>query len=180
MMKPRIKSIKLKTKGFLLAEAVFSVFVTLLVVLTMQSLLKSISLAQAREHRTNDVVFAYVQLNHFLRDQNTRAAYVNLKTSNHYRAVVNKISDTGEEKTYVLMQYRNMIRVTTSEGGHMPLLIGVKKAIFSTQDQQLKIALTETDNCRSELIFKLDPKPTKKEKTSANKKSKSQGKRLAK
>ena len=57
MMKLMRRHIKLENKGFLLAEALFSVFATLLVLLLLKNLLKRTTLANKINHKTDDLVF---------------------------------------------------------------------------------------------------------------------------
>lgn len=65
-----------------------------------------------------------------------------------------------------------MLRVTTPEGGHMPLLLDVKKSSFTTKERILKIEVTETDGRKSELYFKFSSRPTEKEKVFNDQKQK--------
>lgn len=48
----------------------------------------------------------------------------------------------------------------------MPLLLNIENASFVTIDKQVKINITEKDGRKSELYFKLDPKPVESDKTS--------------
>ncbi|WP_277151822.1 ComGF family competence protein [Lactobacillus sp. ESL0701] len=163
---------KLKNKGFMLAEVMFAVFVTLLVVLMLQNLLKSMTLANKAEHHTDDVVFSYVQLNRFLHDDHTKLAYIDVANSTSKKAKIVKIDQDNSETTYLLTFYKNMIRATTVEGGHMPLLLNISQANFITHPGQLKINVTEDDGRKSELYFKLARQPEKKTKNEQIKKAK--------
>lgn len=143
-------------QGFLLAEAVFSVFVTLLVVLTLQGLLQNLRTANRSHHCDNNLAFAYVQFDHFLHDHAKDTVYTLPKFSNHRRTVIQKITSSGkkkEQKEYILEQYHNMLRCTTDEAGHMPLLLNVKRSDFATKDGQIKVELVEGDGRYSELYF---------------------------
>ncbi|WEV71459.1 ComGF family competence protein [Lactobacillus sp. ESL0785] len=162
MMKLIKKRMSLRSNGFLLSEAIFSVLITLFVVITLQNLLKSIATTNKTEHRTDNVVFAYVQFNRFLHDDNTKIIYIVPEYSNSKQVALRKIDKTGEDKIYNLNFYKNMIRATTNLGGHMPLLLDVKRAQFSISDQQVKINVTEADDRQSELYFKVDKRPEKK------------------
>ncbi|MBA1394989.1 competence protein ComGF, partial [Lactobacillus sp. XV13L] len=73
----------------MIAEAVFAVFIALLVVLILQGLLKSLTTADKAGHRTDDVVFAYVQFNRFLKNDAAKA-YVFPKASNSRQAAIIK------------------------------------------------------------------------------------------
>ena len=78
MMNQKERYTKLNTKGFILAEAVFAVFVTILVVLILQNLVKSLTLANKVQHRTDDVVFSYVQLNRFIKEKQNEELFYKL------------------------------------------------------------------------------------------------------
>lgn len=169
MIQPKKRNILSKNDGFLLAEAVFSVFVTLLVVLILQDLMKSITIANRAGHRTDDIVFAYVQFNRFLKADSTKVAYTDPDSSNHQKAVLVKVDSNNQKNVYALTHYKRMIRVTTPEGGHMPLLLNVRKAIFATKGCQIRINVTERDGRSSEIYFKLDPKPKKKKENESKK-----------
>ncbi|BDR60317.1 hypothetical protein KIM322_05780 [Lactobacillus xylocopicola] len=162
----------------MVAGAVFSVLVTLLVVLLLQGLLKSIASADRATHKTDDLVFAYVQFNRFV-NEDKNMAYVLTKESNSRQAALVKIDQKGKKKIYVLTFYKNMIRVTTPEGGHMPLLLGVRTASFESRERQIKITVTEKDKRKSEIYFKLDAKPKEKTKDEP-KKNKAESKRTIK
>ena len=164
MIRQKKRYTKLKPKGFILAEAVFAVFITLIVVLILQNLLKSLTLANKVQHRTDDIVFSYVQLNRFIKEKQNVKAFTLPERSNSEKAVFKKIDAQGKDTIYRLTQYKNMLRVTTPEGGHMPLLLDVKRSSFTTNDRMLKIEVTETDGRKSELYFKFNSRPTKNEK----------------
>ena len=168
MIQPQSKNIK-SSKGFTIAEVIFSIFITILVIWILQNLLVNLKTANKSNHHTNDVAFAYVQFTRFLKDENTETAYALPNSSNSYRAVIAKIKRKGKKKVeqhYILEKYKNMIRATTSEVGHMPLLLNIENASFVTIDKQVKINITEKDGRKSELYFKLDPKPVESDKTS--------------
>lgn len=154
----------------MLAEAVVSVIVTMLVVLTLQNLIKTVTVSNRTFHKTDDVVFAYVQLNRFLHEDKVKEAYTLPEVSNSRQGVFIKADKNGEKKTYLVSQYKDMIRVTTSEGGHMPLLLDIKRANFHTKDCLMQIHVTEKDNRSSDLIFKFDTRPKKREKNEFSKK----------
>lgn len=164
MMNQKERYTKLNTKGFILAEAVFAVFVTLLVVLILQNLVKSLTLANKVQHRTDDVVFSYVQLNRFIKEKQNERIYTLPERSNSEKAVFKKSDAQGKDTIYRLTQYKKMLRVTTPEGGHMPLLLNVNKSSFTTANRLLKIKVTEADGRKSELYFKFGSRPKNKEK----------------
>lgn len=147
-----------QTTGFLMAEAVFSVFITFLVVLTLQSLVKNISTVKNLVHPNEDLAYSYIQLDRFLHEKGT-FSYTLPDQSNAVEAVFCKIQASGEKKIYIIEQYNNMIRVKTDHGGHMPLALNIYKARFVTKDQMIKFEVTEKDRRDSELIFRLEKKP---------------------
>lgn len=163
------KLIRSRNNGFLIVEAIYSVMVTLLIVVTLQGLIKTITVSNHLQHHTDDIVFSYVQFNQFLADEDVKTVFAFPEASNSRQAAVEKVTKDGESNIYLLTHYKNMIRVTTPEGGHMPLLLNIKRAFFVTMNRQIKITITEEDGRKSEIYFKLDPIPKKKEKN-ANKK----------
>lgn len=168
---------KLKSKGFILAEAMFSVLITLIVVLMLQNLLKTLTLANKAHHKTDDVVFSYVQLNRFINEEKGIKAYTLPKDSNFSKAVFVKTNKKNETTTYYLTLYKDMVRVTTPKGGHMPLLLNVEKADFLTKDRLIKINVMEKDGRKSELYFKFNSRPNLKKKVVNDKKQKLENKR---
>lgn len=158
------KLIRSRNNGFLIAEAIYSVMVTLLIVVTLQGLIKTITVSNHLQHHTDDIVFSYVQFNQFLADEDVKTVFAFPEASNSRQAAVEKVTKDGESNIYLLTHYKNMIRVTTPEGGHMPLLLNIKRAFFVTKNRQIKITITEEDGRKSEIYFKLDPIPKKKEK----------------
>lgn len=149
-----------ETKGFLIIEAVFAVFVTLLIVLTLKNLLSSIKATQQMKNHTDEVAFAYVQLNNFIHDKDAVTYVLPEKSTNNKVVLCQKKNKS--KKYYIINQYRSMIRATTLTGGHMPLLTNVKKVNFNTKKDQIKISLTEKDGRSSELYFKCNWQQPKK------------------
>ena len=173
MIRQAKKLILSKNKGFVLAEAMFAVIITLLIVLVLQNLLKTIMLSDKADHKTDNVVFAYVQFNRFLHDD-TKLAYPFPEISTSRQAGIVKVDHDNKSKIYKLNFYKNMVRVTTPDGGHMPLLLEVKKANFVTTNNYIKISITEKDNRSTEIYFKLDAKSKIKERGDKKIESKSQ------
>lgn len=156
----------IKIKGFLLAEAVFSIFVTILVISILQGLLKSIQTCNEQAHQADEIAYSYVQLRRFLNDGNSKIVYTEPNDSQN-KVVLIKVLKNGSKETnkrYVLQKYGSMIRSTTPEGGHMPLILNVKRAIFNTADGNFRITVVEKDNRKSDLVFKVDKRPIKKNK----------------
>ncbi len=156
---------KNKTRGFLLAEAIISILITIFVILILQNLLLSIKTVNHQKSQGNDLAFAYVQLNRFLHEKGT-AVYSDLEHSTSRRAFIEKVdisSGRKNKKRYVLEQYRTMLRATTPSSGHMPLLLDVDTASFSTQKNRLEIKIRDKKGRYSKLVFKLDEKKDEKD-----------------
>lgn len=149
-----------KSKGFFLAEAILSVMITVLIVLTLQQLLLSLKKADQSKANNNEIAFAYVQLDHFLGDNRHAQVFTNPARSNSRQAVFTKRSH-GQSKKYYIEQYEDLLRVRTSSGGHMPLLLHVKTAHFATGKRLIRIRIIEEDQRCSELVFKLEGKNEK-------------------
>lgn len=168
------KNMRLKNRAFTLAEAIFSIFISILVIFILQNLLVNLKTANKSSHRSDNIVFTYVQFNRFLQEDSS-ITYLLPESSNSIRVKFVKETSSGKKKAktiYVLEKYKDMIRTTTASGGHMPLLLNIRDANFATQDRQLKVNVIENDGRRSELYFKFDPKPKEDEKKSKKIKTK--------
>lgn len=162
----------MKKKGFFLIEAIFSVFITLMIVLILQNLVKNLRCSQKIDHRSDEIAFAYVQFDRFLNEKKT-ITYALPEESNSSQAVFVKEKD-DEKTVYHLEKYRQMVRVTTIHTGHMPLILNVRAADFLTKDRLIKIVVEERDKRKSELYFQLDPKPKENRKIDEKKKKQRQ------
>lgn len=172
-----MKKIKLhQQKGFLLIEAVFSVFITLLIMFSLRDLVTSLKTMQKVNHHTDEVAFAYVQLDRFFNDKKA-VTYALPKYSNSSKAIFCRI-ENGEKKNFVIEQYQDMIRTKTNSGGHMPLLLDVDHAEFHTEERQIKLWIKEKDGRRTELIFKLSPRPKESKKKDEISKHKKKSKEI--
>ncbi|WP_056941453.1 hypothetical protein [Lactobacillus hamsteri] len=107
---------KTNCRGFLLAEAVFSIFITLIVVLTLQGLLKNLKIADAEKHQADEMAYTYIQFNRFLHNNDGKKYYLDKKYTDFKKAVIRQYERKNEEKTYRIEQYKKMIRVTTING----------------------------------------------------------------
>lgn len=157
-----------KGKGFLLAEAVFSLLITMLVFLTLKNLLFSLAAANKSQVRQDEVAYAYVQFDRFLRDEDVNRVYAEPEASSPKRAVfVRETLRNGkkDKKRYFLEQYNSMLRLTTESTGHMPLLLKVKQTHFQTRAGQIRIDVTENDGRYSQLVFKLGSKENEEDKS---------------
>lgn len=118
-----------------------------------------------------------MQLNRFINEEKGIKAYTLPKDSNFSKAVFVKTNKKNETTTYYLTLYKDMVRVTTPKGGHMPLLLNVEKADFLTKDRLIKINVMEKDGRKSELYFKFNSRPNLKKKVVNDKKQKLENKR---
>lgn len=151
------KKKKQRLSGFLMIEAIFSVFITLLIVLVLQAMVKNLTTYKKYNRPTNEISFAYVQLDRFLHEKGSQI-YTVPRISNSKRSVFCK-EKSGKKTFYIIKQYKDMIRLTTEVNGHMPLILNVNNCNFETNDDQIKINILEKDNRETELYFKLDKKP---------------------
>lgn len=154
-----------KQPGFLLVDALFAVLVTALCIFTLNNLLMCIKSSEKINHHSNEIVFSYVQFNNFLHDG--KAVYTEPDKGNFKKCVFTKIDKSGGEKTYRIEQYQDMIRVTSTNGGHMPLILHIRAAQFKTEENKILIRVTEHDNRKSDLLFVLDKKKAKEKKHEA-------------
>lgn len=148
-------AVAMKKKAFLMADAVFSVLVTILCIVTLDCLLMSLKTMNKTNHHENQAVFSYVQFNNFLHDG--KNVYAVPSASNSSRAVFTKVERKGSKKSYRIEKYQDMVRVrATQSGGHMPLILHVRDADFQTSSGQIVMHLIERDGRKSDLYFKLD------------------------
>lgn len=181
MIKALMKSSKSNLKAFTLAEVIFALFITVMVLSILYNLLFSIKKVNKdqRQH-INQVAYAYVQLNKFMHAKDTKIVYPVTKDANSRRSAFTKINKNGEKETYVIEHYlnKNVLKVSKagigSGGGYMPLIFNIQVARFVTKKDQIIIHVTEKDNGKSDLFFKLDEKPESEEKLVKDKKSKRQ------
>ena len=145
----------MKSKGFLLAEAVFSIFITMIVILILRNLLMNLRTANHVKHQSDELAYAYVQLDKFLHDGDV--VYTLPELTSYKKAAFRK-KDGKDSNIYVITQYESMIRIRTPSAGHMPLLLNVEDAKFHTDEDQIKIDIKEKDGRKSELVFKFDQK----------------------
>lgn len=168
-----LKNKKNLLSGFLLLDAIFSVVITILCVFTLKCTLNLLKNANKIDHHTDEVVFSYVQFNNWL--NNSEYVYTRPKINSNPLVTFDRkpkkdTADEYVEKLYDLELYQNMIRLTTEQGGHMPLLLHVRKADFATSDTQIKVDLVESDRRRTQWFFKTDKRPAKEIKDENNKK----------
>lgn len=156
------KLLRSKSKGFMLAEAMFSLFITMMVLLILQNLLLSVKKANLNQNQhVNEVAYAYVQLENFMRADKIKAVYPVTKLAISNSASFKCIDQKGDATTYRIEYYKkNVLKV--SGAGYMPLLFNVEKAAFKTTKDSIIIRVTEKNKGASDLVFQLDEEQEKK------------------
>lgn len=100
------KNSQLKTKGFVLAEAIFSLFVTMLVLFILQNLLLSVKKANLSENQhMNEVAYAYVQLDRYMYDEDTKMVYPLVNEGKAKSATFVKVNKDKSEVEYKIEYY---------------------------------------------------------------------------
>ena len=95
------KLLRSKSKGFMLAEAMFSLFITMMVLLILQNLLLSVKKANLNQNQhVNEVAYAYVQLENFMRADKIKAVYPVTKLAIRNSASFKCIDQKGDATTY--------------------------------------------------------------------------------
>lgn len=182
MIRKLNKNLSLKNSGFTLAEAIFSLFITILILSILQNLLLSIRRANLNENmHVNELTYAYVQLNNFIHAPDTKNVYPIDKDANSKNTAFARVDKKGNKEVYRLTYYakNKVLRAQKTTGGYMPLLFNVEDAKFETRKDQIIIRVVEEKKGKSELVFQLDEKPDNDEKITTNKKKKSKSKRAA-
>lgn len=158
------KLLRSKSKGFMLAEAMFSLFITMMVLLILQNLLLSIKKANLNQNQhVNEVAYAYVQLENFMRADKIKAVYPVTKLATTNSASFKCIDQKGDATTYRIEYYkRNVLKVSGAGKGYMPLLFNIENAIFKTTKDSIIIRVTEKNKGKSDLVFQLDEEQEKK------------------
>ncbi|BDR58540.1 ComGF family competence protein [Xylocopilactobacillus apicola] len=120
---------KNKLPAFLLIEAVISLFLTCLAVFVISliiSCLKAIN-QQVKNETTNDYHLAVIQRDIYLGDE------VKLQEFSPDQL---KFSGVSNGNTVFLERYKNMIRVRSVNGGHMPLLTGIDQLSYQQENNE--------------------------------------------
>lgn len=165
----------------MLAEAIFSLFIVILMIFTLQNLLLSIKKVNMSESsRVNGLAYAYVQLNNFMHANETKTVYP--VESNSEMSIFTRVDKNKKEETYKIEFYakKQVLKVSKvgvqHKGGYMPLIFNIKSAKFKTKKDQIVIRIDENGKGKSDLVFQLDKKPNEKEDTE-EKSTKNKGKR---
>lgn len=150
-----------KIKGFMLAETMLSLIVTAFAVMIMQNLVFQLKMGSRSNFSDDQLAFAYVQLDRFLKGEKNEVVVAAPDESTSKQAVFYKLDKQQKKENrqkYLLQQYKNMVRVTTPEAGHMPLVLRVEKATFKTSKNYLQININSQDGRQSELQLKVKEK----------------------
>lgn len=165
-----IKKSKLKTNGFLLAEAIFSLVIVILILTILQNILFSIKkINMSENNQVNDLAYAYVQLNNFMHAKDTRTVYPVKDNHDDKSATFTRIDNNKNEETYNIEYYlkKKVLKVskvgTKSTGGYMPLIFNIRDAKFETKKDKIIIHIDEYNKGKSDLVFQLDEKVDEKE-----------------
>lgn len=143
---------KNKLDGFLLVEAVVSLFITSLVILVLSfttTCIKSLN-KKVVSNINNDFHLATIQSDIYL---GNRAKLVMTSTKKL------KISDVKNSSTVFLEYYKNMIRIRGALGGHMPLLVGVNQLYFQQISSNIVKEKIEVYGVNFETYIFLDKTP---------------------
>lgn len=158
-LKLRLASIiKSKNNGFTLVETMMALVVTVMVLNIFTHSLMTLRTVNRLHHRINAVAFAQVQFERYLTQRDTLERYTCPEDADTQHAVFFRKyydnQDHVKQQKFKLELVKRTLRMTTlSDGGYMPLLLGVSKARFKTTKQYILITLTETDGRTSELFF---------------------------
>ena len=161
----------LKVRAFSIAEAILALFITALCIEMLIGILGIVKKADKQVAPINEVAFSYIQLKEFLNDE----GHVEIDTihSNSHQIILKK--QIGEKdkhpifRNYCIEEYRNMIRLTGADGGHMPLIMNLRKSSFKYDKEYFEIYLQESDRRNSVLRFKTDKPIELKDKTKNDK-----------
>ncbi|WP_129044715.1 ComGF family competence protein [Companilactobacillus metriopterae] len=146
-----MKYIKLDTKksGFLLAEAMMSLFVTLLILLILSqviAVIKNVETSANSGYIRGQVTYDKIQ--NLLEGSQ-------LKVKNSHRIIFRPRENGGFSKnSFVIEEYisnQKMIRYrSTTHGGHVPLVTDIEDCQFSLNGDVLKIEIIDKEHKKSE------------------------------
>ncbi len=174
-----------KRPAFTLVEVVFSLLVTALCVVAIGDVLQSCKKLTAQPRtimaQHSDIYYSKLQFEKFVNSAKYCECRSECGGERFYfylqkGAKPNPKCDHG----YRLEKYWDMIRMTNASGqGHVPLLLGVKRAHFSSRGRLLIIKVVQTNGSHTDLVCKLPPPPPKKKKDEKKDEHKKKGKRAA-
>lgn len=152
-----------KLKAFTLAEAMLAILITILCMQILYSTLSVIKRSDKQNEPINEVAYAYVQMNNFLKEN--KHTEIDTTYSNSQKIILKVLDENSSIdkpifKRYVITNYKDMVRMQGIDGGHLPLILNVSRINFSYSETKFKISFDEKRCGRSELIFQVD-KPLK-------------------
>lgn len=166
-----------RIKGFTLLEAIFAIAVTILCAQILFGLVSTLRKVNHQKSGVNEIAYSYVQINNFLKENGH--VEVSQTASDPTEIVLRKLSNRHKKngdpiyETYIIdLTANDVLRMRTTEGGHMPLLFNVKRIKCTTSKDSFAILVTEKDGRKSEMFFKTDPPLKKKEKSKDEEKDK--------
>lgn len=174
-----------KLKAFTIAEAMLAILMTIICIEILQGCLGIVKKSEQLKEPTNEIVYSYVQLNEFLKEKE----HVEIDQEKSFatqlilKSLVSKKDEKPVFRSYRLEKYKKMIRLTSSDGGHIPLLFNVRSCRFIFDKDEFTIQVTEDNGKNSELIFKVDEPlkiPNEKEKVKKDESSKKSKKEKSK
>ncbi|MFD1417876.1 competence type IV pilus minor pilin ComGF [Companilactobacillus keshanensis] len=137
-----------KRHGMVLAETLLALLVTVLVLGILQQTLKviknvpdNLNAEQVRWHMTNE----YIQ-------ENFQGEKIKEYTPNK----LNFENKNGSKSAHVLEFYHDMLRTRTEQGGHIPLVMNLKKCTFKIKKDLIIIKMIDKKNRISEMYLTND------------------------
>lgn len=154
-----------KIRAFTLASAVIGVLITGLCMLSLQLIVNSVMTAKTYKVASNEIGISYVQIKNYLADKG--AKYYNEKLSNSSHVAI--ATDKKLKHNYIIERYysnssqQTMIRIREAgNGGHMPVLMNLRKVSFAGSETGVMINVTENNRKQSQLYFELEQLPQEK------------------
>ncbi|QNQ82514.1 competence protein ComGE [Lactobacillus sp. PV012] len=157
--KSKFTMLNKKCTGFTLAEAMLAILITVFCMQILYSTLYLIKHSDKNKEPINEVAYAYVQMNNFLKEN--KHTEIDLNRSNSQRIILKVLDEKSSIKEpvfkrYVITGYQDMIRMQGIAGGHVPLILNVTRVSFSYHKTNFKISFNEEKKGNSELIFQVD------------------------
>lgn len=149
-----MKIFKTKNKGFMLAEAIIAILITVLCFEILYSTINTVRTVSHKRDGVNNVAFAYIQLNRFIKD---RDLMLDIKHSDVKRAILKQKKKDEENKvyyeTYSFYERKGQLRMSQV---YMPLMMNLRTVYFSYVNKDvMKMKIVERDGRCSILAFKL-------------------------
>ena len=148
-----------KQKAFTLAEAILAILITIICMQILYSTLSVLKYSDSEKEPINEVAYAYVQMNNFLKEN--KHTEIDTTYSNSKKIILKVLDEKSSVdqpifKRYVITDYKDMVRMQGIDGGHLPLILNVSKVNFSYGKTRFKISFAEKKMGHSELIYRTD------------------------